>query len=278
MLSGQKYGTTSDVWSAGVVLYALTFGHFPFQSTNLSRLMSMILYDEPQYDNSASPALIDLMKRMLSKDVDLRITVQQMRMHGWLFGDVRAKTFGPRFGLEEGWRFKNGCFCVSEDILMRLRDSGVGDIEKMRQELRDGVFNSHTALYRMERRKVVMNGINEMKIDGRFEKRAGSIPKPIGGKIPAEMRQILQKMKENRHEDGKSLPPLSQSARNERTKLAVGAGYRTSHSMNPRQTQAVVSIVSHLGPIKMRTRALSSTARHAPVRPLPVAVGVDHHP
>lgn len=250
MVTGKPYGTACDVWSAGVVLYAMVYGRPPFQATNLQRLAAMICDDEPEYSDRASPTLIDLMKRMLAKDVDLRITVRQMRMHAWLFGDARMKAFGPRFGIDEGWRSKDGKIVVDEKTLARVADG-----EKTREELLASQFNARTAVYRMIRRAEIANAIAEM----RFDTKVSAIPRPTCGATPPEVRNLLDKMKENQ-----VLPPLNRTPRMNSTKLGKEFGHRAVKSMNPRQTHAVhqcaLSIMSQLANVKRRTRALSTTA------------------
>jgi 5'-AMP-activated protein kinase catalytic alpha subunit len=43
MLSGRPYyGLKGDIWSAGVILYAMCFGYLPFDNPNISELYRLI--------------------------------------------------------------------------------------------------------------------------------------------------------------------------------------------------------------------------------------------
>ena len=77
VVEGKSYkGNVSDIWSCGVILYALLVGRLPFDHENLRILLEkvkMATYEPPK-DVPASAR--DLISRMLEKDVRRRITVR----------------------------------------------------------------------------------------------------------------------------------------------------------------------------------------------------------
>ena len=84
MVSGRKYnGFTSDVWSTGIILYAMIYGYLPFENLNnnnglLFRKISECRVDYPR--NSCFFAL-DLLKQILVPDPNKRITIPNIKKH-----------------------------------------------------------------------------------------------------------------------------------------------------------------------------------------------------
>lgn len=84
VISGRLYaGPEVDVWSCGVILYALLCGSLPFDDENIPNLFKKIkggIYTLPSH---LSPGARDLIPRMLLVDPLKRITIPEIRQHPW---------------------------------------------------------------------------------------------------------------------------------------------------------------------------------------------------
>ncbi|XP_050474796.1 peripheral plasma membrane protein CASK isoform X1 [Bombus huntii] len=83
----RQYGKPGDVWSAGVLLHVLLTGTLPFVGSR-DRLREAICrgrvqMGSPLWDNISESAK-DLIQRMLTTDVNHRITIQEVLNHKWL--------------------------------------------------------------------------------------------------------------------------------------------------------------------------------------------------
>lgn len=84
-----------DIWSLGVVLYICLCGFPPFSDELYTRenpytlaqqiKMGRFDYPSPYWDSVGDPAL-DLIDRMLTVDIEKRITVDECLEHPWLTG------------------------------------------------------------------------------------------------------------------------------------------------------------------------------------------------
>lgn len=77
-----------DIWSMGVLLYAMLSASVPFKAKNLPDLHKLVLrgkYDVPEY---FSPEVIDLLSKMLCPVPQMRISLEDMKMHAWYNGFV----------------------------------------------------------------------------------------------------------------------------------------------------------------------------------------------
>ena len=82
MVSGNKYnGFRIDVWSTGIILYAMIYGYLPFEDPDNEILFQKILECKPDMPSGVSVSAVDLMKRIMVTNPDKRITIEQIKEH-----------------------------------------------------------------------------------------------------------------------------------------------------------------------------------------------------
>ncbi|KAM9375648.1 SNF related kinase b [Pholidichthys leucotaenia] len=87
ILLGEEYDAPAvDIWSLGVILYMLVCGVPPFQETNDSETLVMILDCRYSFPEHVSDECRDLISRMLQKDPSRRASLNEIEAHHWLQG------------------------------------------------------------------------------------------------------------------------------------------------------------------------------------------------
>ena len=73
-----------DIWSAGVVLYAMLSGTVPFKGNNLKELHNLIISGDYKEVKGISNEAEDLLKNILEVDPNKRFKIEQILNHPWL--------------------------------------------------------------------------------------------------------------------------------------------------------------------------------------------------
>ena len=79
----EYYGLLSDVWSAGVLLYAMAFGYLPFCEEDEDTNIDNIIKGNYEIPEEASPELADFLKHILDIDPLTRYDLDQIKKHPW---------------------------------------------------------------------------------------------------------------------------------------------------------------------------------------------------
>lgn len=85
LISGHLYsGPAVDVWSAGVLLYALLVGQLPFDDENIAQLYKKIQAGNYMMPLWLSQDVRSLIKHMLQVDPKKRIDIKALLHNSWL--------------------------------------------------------------------------------------------------------------------------------------------------------------------------------------------------
>ncbi|KAM8792622.1 maternal embryonic leucine zipper kinase [Eudromia elegans] len=85
LIQGKAYiGSEADIWSMGVLLYALLCGFLPFDDENVMAVYRKIMRGKYHVPKWLSPSSTLLLHQMLQVDPKKRITVKHLLSHPWL--------------------------------------------------------------------------------------------------------------------------------------------------------------------------------------------------
>ncbi|KAM6940980.1 maternal embryonic leucine zipper kinase [Lycodopsis pacificus] len=112
LIQGKAYiGSEADVWSMGVLLFALLCGYLPFDDDNcmvLYRKITRGTYDNPQW---LSPGSVLLLNQMMQVDPKRRLTVRQLLDHPWAITDYNSPV---------EWRSRQPLGHIDEDCITEM--------------------------------------------------------------------------------------------------------------------------------------------------------------
>ena len=85
MILGRKYhGLLVDIWSSGIVLYAMVCGYLPFEDKNNDKLYKKILNGKFELPSRLSNDCKDLIKKILTVNPKKRIGIDGIKKHPFL--------------------------------------------------------------------------------------------------------------------------------------------------------------------------------------------------
>ena len=161
MINGDKYnGLKTDIWSSGIVLYAMLCGYLPFEEESNEELYKKIIegkFDTPKF---LSKDAKDFLHCILNTNPKKRFTIQQMHLHPW-FNQVDSK-----INMTEGLLLNKIVVPIDENIISEMVNKYNFNGEEIRSGLLLNEHNNITTTYYLILNKKIRNGeksISDMK-------------------------------------------------------------------------------------------------------------------
>ena len=120
MVAGKKYdGMKIDVWSTGIILFAMLCGYLPFEDKNNDVLFDKILECNVEFPEYLSDEPKDLINKILVVDPEKRITIEQIKNHSYY---------------KRGEKFFNEIFTIKQ---INVDDKNNNDNNKKNEEIKN---------------------------------------------------------------------------------------------------------------------------------------------
>ena len=138
MIAGKRYhGAQVDIWSCGVILFAMLCGYLPFEDSNTSSLYKKIIAGEFKIPSWVSIEASDLLKKILVTDPEKRYNIDKIRCHPWFTKHFSSKDLYISDKSED-----------EEEIFNKLNGLGYSS-QVIKENLLVQKHNSGTAAYRI---------------------------------------------------------------------------------------------------------------------------------
>jgi len=92
MVEGRKHDKSIDIWSLGVLLYEFLVGNPPFEADSHSLTYRRIQSIDLRFPRGVSEDAQDLIRRLLVKDPEKRMSLDDVPKHPWVVRNLQPRT------------------------------------------------------------------------------------------------------------------------------------------------------------------------------------------
>jgi len=154
MLNGEKYRAPPvDIWSSGIVLYAMLCGYLPFEDDDNDILYDKICKGKFTIPNHVSEKARDLLHKILVTDPKKRLTIHQIKNHPW-FSSYNNK---GKLMMSEGLLLTKYVIPVDEDVVSSINKKFNISEEEIRVSILSNKHDNISTIYYLLLHKKIRN-------------------------------------------------------------------------------------------------------------------------
>jgi len=137
VIEGIEYdGVKADIWSCGVILYALAAGKLPFDDSDLGEVLAKVKEGAYEIPSCVSDNIKDLIRKILVVSPEQRISIEEIRQHAW-FQENLASVESPCEIPQkiEKSTVKPNEDDINNDFVKTISDLGFGEVTEIEADL-----------------------------------------------------------------------------------------------------------------------------------------------
>lgn len=150
VIRGEKYdGTRADVWSCGVILYALLVGALPFDDDNLRQLLEKVKRGVFHIPHFVPPDCQNLLRGMIEVSPEKRLTLKEVNRHPWVIagGKGEMDLEDPMMEVVQTHIIPSE-ETIDADVVQAMNSLGCfKDKDKLKQDLLKAEHNTEKVIY-----------------------------------------------------------------------------------------------------------------------------------
>jgi 5'-AMP-activated protein kinase catalytic alpha subunit len=146
MIAGKRYDCVNvDIWSCGIIMYAMLCGFLPFEDTNTNRLYKKIMAGDFEMPKILSLESKEMLKCILAVNPEIRYSIDKIRQTKWY--KAPGKDYNA-VGIIVG----KDPIEVDEKIVIDMQKYGI-DTTQIKNNVSNNRHNHITAFYYLLKRK-----------------------------------------------------------------------------------------------------------------------------